>query len=234
VRRTKRLFTALLLITLAVCQVVADNAWETDFNKARAQAKESGRYMLVNFTGSDWCHWCVKLEKEVFDKPAFRQYADENLLMVMIDFPKRTHLAENLKAQNDALLHQYGIRSLPTILILSPNGDLIAKTGYQRGGPDPYVAHLKSYIDPHRAEQSVVMKRKTRAAVAKPAKPKAEIAKPAQKEPEAAKPVAEEVAVVEAVEPASVSAPVKVKRRSTRGVPRSVIKEWEAAGLLMD
>jgi thioredoxin-related protein len=86
------------------------------------------------------------LDKEVFSKAAFKDYADAELVLVEIDFPRNKEQPAELKAQNDKLAKQYGIRGFPTILVLSAEGELIEKTGYQRGGPEAYVAHIKEIL----------------------------------------------------------------------------------------
>jgi len=127
--------------------------WETDFEKASARAKEAGKYMLLDFSGSDWCGWCIKLDKEVFSKNAFQKFAKANLVCVMLDFPRAKPQSNKLKKQNKALAEKYGIRGFPTVLILSPDGDPVERTGYQRGGPEKYVEHLTEIIDKHKAKQ---------------------------------------------------------------------------------
>lgn len=120
--------------------------WMTDFEAATAKAKSENKPMLLDFTGSDWCGWCIKLDKEVFTKQSFVDYADANLVLVELDFPAKKEQTAELKAQNKALADKYKIRGYPTIVLLSSDGELIEKTGYRRGGPDKYVAHLRELL----------------------------------------------------------------------------------------
>ncbi|MCE5279719.1 MAG: thioredoxin family protein [Planctomycetaceae bacterium] len=120
--------------------------WLEDFEAAKAAAAASGKPMLVDFTGSDWCGWCIKLDNEVFSKPAFEAYARENLILVKLDFPKRKELPAAIKSQNESLSRQYGVRGFPTILLVSPDGGVIARTGYRPGGAESYVEHLKTLL----------------------------------------------------------------------------------------
>ena len=120
--------------------------WETDFEAAKDRAKAEGKPMLIDFTGSDWCGWCVKLKKEVFDHQEFKDYAAENLVLVELDFPRRKEQSEEEKAQNAKLAEKYEVRGFPTILILSDKGKEIARTGYKAGGPEAYVEHLKELL----------------------------------------------------------------------------------------
>ncbi len=120
--------------------------WIEDYNKALELAKGMNRPVLVNFTGSDWCSWCIKLSKEVFTEEVFLKYAKENLVLLKLDFPKRIPQTPEVKAANEKLSQQYKITGFPTIIMLSPEGTEIARTGYQPGGANAYIAHLKSII----------------------------------------------------------------------------------------
>lgn len=121
--------------------------WETDFDKASSNAVKNGHYMLLDFTGSDWCGWCMKLDKEVFTQKDFNNFAKTNLICVQLDFPRQKKLNKKQKEQNDKLAAKYGIRGYPTVLILSPEGELVATTGYQEGGAKKYVESLKGMIE---------------------------------------------------------------------------------------
>lgn len=120
--------------------------WHEDFARAQALAKASGKPMLLDFTGSDWCGWCIKLKQEVFDEKEFQKYAEENLILVELDFPRNKSQKPNIKEQNQKLQQQYSIRGFPTIILLDPEGNQIGKTGYQEGGPKAYVEHLKEIL----------------------------------------------------------------------------------------
>ena len=121
----------------------AGDGWETDFDAALIEANAKNKHVLVNFTGSDWCGWCIRLHKEVFSQDTFKEFAANKLVLVEIDFPNKIEQSEVLKAQNEALAKKYKIRGFPTILLLSSEGELIGTTGYQAGGPAAYIEHLK-------------------------------------------------------------------------------------------
>jgi len=130
-----------------VVEEVEVGGWVTDFGKASAKAKAEGKYMLIDFSGSDWCGWCVKLDKEVFSRKAFREYATGNLVLVLADFPRDdSKQSADLKKQNQELSKKFGVRGFPTVYILDPDGKPVAKTGYQAGGPEAYVEHVKKLI----------------------------------------------------------------------------------------
>lgn len=148
----KRIASALLAAAIvgALGAVAYGDGWETDFEKASAAAGKEGKYMLLDFSGSDWCGWCIRLDKEVFSKDEFKKFAGENLVCVLVDFPKAKEQDDALKAQNKKLAKKYGIRGIPTVIILAPDGALAGETGYQEGGPVKYIEHLKGIIDAHK------------------------------------------------------------------------------------
>jgi protein disulfide-isomerase len=131
----------------------AESEWQTNFEEATKAAKESGKYIFVNFSGSDWCGWCIRLDKEVLSKQVFSDYAKDSLVLVELDFPKRKPQSDELKKQNSGLMKTYGVSGFPTVLILSPQGDVVARTGYRRGGAEDYVKYLEGVIDKHKADK---------------------------------------------------------------------------------
>lgn len=140
------LIRLLALLLLAAPSLLAAG-WETDWDKAKAQAKELNRPILINFTGSDWCGWCIKLEQEVFSKPAFKDYAKDHLILMEVDFPRRSQ-PRSLKEQNEKLDKEFGISGYPTVYLVDAEGRKISPDiGYREGGPEAYVAHLKSLLD---------------------------------------------------------------------------------------
>lgn len=151
----RKFFVASILtvIVMLCCSKSEAINWETDFVKASATAKASGKYMLLDFSGSDWCGWCMRLEKEVFSQDAFKDFAEENLICVLVDFPRAKEQAEELKKQNLDLARKYAIKGYPTIIILSPDGKPVGITGYLQGGPWEYARHLKGIIDDYKEKQ---------------------------------------------------------------------------------
>ncbi|MCX6997836.1 MAG: thioredoxin family protein [Kiritimatiellaeota bacterium] len=141
-------YRGLLLAWLVTLGVTAKaSTWETDFAKASTDARKAGSYLLLDFSGSDWCGWCVKLEKEVFSQAEFKAYAKTNLVCVLLDFPRQKFQSKKIKEQNAALAKAYGIRGYPSVIILSPDGEVVGQTGYREGGPKKYVEYLKQLID---------------------------------------------------------------------------------------
>ena len=116
--------------------------WLTDFAKAKAQAKAEKKDLLVDFTGSDWCGWCVKLDEEVFSQDVFTASAPKDFVLVKLDYPQKTPQSAELKEQNKKLAEQYPVEGFPTILLMDAAGCVYGATGYQEGGADKYLEML--------------------------------------------------------------------------------------------
>ena len=121
--------------------------WFSNLEDAKTEAQIWKRPVFVNFTGSDWCGWCIKLEEEVFSKPEFIQYARDNLIMVRLDFPRSKPQPVEIQQYNQTIAQQFGIKGFPTILLLDMDGKEIVRTGYQYGGAPAYVQHIKELLE---------------------------------------------------------------------------------------
>ena len=143
----QKLLSILLLSLIGLhASLSAGNAWMTDYAAAKIKAASEQKPLLLEFTGSDWCPPCMRLNKEVFSQVAFLDYAAEELVIVKLDFPRKKAQSAELKAQNIALRDQFGIRGYPTVLLVNAEGKLLAQTGYRPGGAEAYVEHLKGML----------------------------------------------------------------------------------------
>ena len=106
-------------------------------------ASSEDKNILVQFTGSDWCKWCIKLNKEVFYQDDFEKYADDKLVLVKLDFPRSVPQSDAVKEYNRSVAQKYNVRGFPTILLLDKEGNVVTVTGYQPGGAKAYVDHIK-------------------------------------------------------------------------------------------
>ncbi len=122
------------------------NGWHTDFANAKQTAKQKKQLILADFSGSDWCGWCIKLEKEVFSQEIFKNWAKDNVVLFIADFPRAVAQPDNLKKQNQDLMQKYGVEGFPSVLILDADGNLIHQTGYMKGGAQVYVDKLQELI----------------------------------------------------------------------------------------
>ncbi|GAB3309987.1 hypothetical protein GCM10027348_42380 [Hymenobacter tenuis] len=129
-----------------------DLSWNTDLAVALQQAKASNKPVLVVFSGSDWCKPCIMLKQEVFDTPEFARFAQDRFVLTRFDFPrsKKNKLSAAQTKTNEqaaAQLNKEG--AFPLVLLLSPEGKVLAKTGYRPGGATTYDAHLTQLLTKH-------------------------------------------------------------------------------------
>lgn len=132
------LLPAICLSILALSTSHAAEGWNTDYQAALAQAKKENKKVMLNFTGSTWCPPCMKLAKDTFSKPEFKEFAEANLALVDLDFPVNQMQAS---AQNKELAQQYEIRGFPTLILLDSHGKEITRhVGFLPGGPNGFIA----------------------------------------------------------------------------------------------
>lgn len=141
--RTILLAISLCLLGFALPTYAKETiSWKKNYQEAVSTAKQTGKPILVLFTGSDWCSWCKKLEKEVFDTEEFSKVAGDSFVFVSLDFPMKSNQSPEEKKQNERLKKQYGVRGFPTVVILDPQEEKITSTGYLSGGGRKYGEHL--------------------------------------------------------------------------------------------
>ena len=144
--RYSLVFSLLLLLGLRGFASADDAKWTTSYDKALAQAKAENKTVLMNFTGSDWCPWCIKMDKEVLNTKEFMDYADKNLVLVEVDFPNSKPQSDEVKKQNDGLKDKYGADGFPTFILVDPDGkELGRQVGFLEGGPSAFLAKLVQF-----------------------------------------------------------------------------------------
>ena len=137
------MFKKLLALTVAAALLAPAFAaeWMSDFNAAKAKAQAEHKLILMDFTGSDWCHWCIKLRSEVLDKPEFEAYAKDKFVLMEVDVPRNMgKLTPELQAQNKQLCNQYHVNGFPTMLVVTYKGTVVGGFGGYRTMADLQVA----------------------------------------------------------------------------------------------
>ena len=145
-----RLALLAALAAFSLQATAAELTWHTDMAKALKTAQTEKKAVLVDFTGSDWCEFCIKLDNEVFATKEFAEFAAKNLVLVKADFPRKTKLAPELQKANEALRDQYAkpFQGYPTIVLVSAAGKKLGETvGYAPGsGPKAYIKELTNIL----------------------------------------------------------------------------------------
>ncbi|MFL6545752.1 MAG: thioredoxin family protein [Candidatus Udaeobacter sp.] len=122
----------------------AESGWLNDYKKAQEEAKAGNKILLLNFTGSDWCGWCIKFDRDVLSQPQFKEFARNNLVLVELDFPRVKTQSAELQKQNRQLAQQYEVVGFPTIIALNSDGQKLWEyDGYFAGGPEAFIAELE-------------------------------------------------------------------------------------------
>lgn len=127
----------------------ADLSWGTDLPKALDHAKTDKKMVLLDFTGSDWCGWCIKFDKDTLATDKFAEYAKAHLELVVVDFPNKKTQGDALKSTNAALKEKYKVEGFPTFVVLNAEGKEVGRqVGYAPGGPEAFIAKLEKLNKP--------------------------------------------------------------------------------------
>lgn len=127
--------------------------WMVDFEKAYQRSVEEGKPIMANFTGSDWCGWCIRLKKEVFDTKEFKRWADKNVILLELDYPRKMQLPPQIQEQNKGLAQAFQVSGFPTIWVFNVDRDgesqknsidPLAKSGYVRGGASAWITDIEN------------------------------------------------------------------------------------------
>ena len=141
-----KIYSSLLLAVLVITSR-AEPAWQTNFEAAKQQAKKENKALLLDFTGSDWCGFCIKLKKAVWDKPEFEKFAEKSLVLVELDFPNKKKLPAEVKKQNDQLNEKFGIGGYPTVVVLDADGKELGRMeGYEGDNAAAYIKRLEKIL----------------------------------------------------------------------------------------
>lgn len=126
--------------------------WGLDFDKAKAEAVQNHKYIVINFSGSDWCGPCIKLKRDILDTPEFLVFADKNLALVRADFPrlKKNQLDKKQTVQNEALAEKYNQEGkFPLTVLVRADGKVLKEwDGYPAGiTTDAFIQEIQSIIN---------------------------------------------------------------------------------------
>jgi protein disulfide-isomerase len=154
----KIVFLLALLINYATTNA-QDIQWHTDIKKAIEVSNKEKKPLFLFFTGSDWCGWCIRLQKEVFKTSEFMAWAKDNVVLVDLDFPRRTPQSDELKQQNAQLQQVFNIQGFPTVWFVKPtqkdgktNFEPLGSSGYLAGGPSVWIANAQTFTSKYVAD----------------------------------------------------------------------------------
>ena len=139
----KKMAMGLLACSLCWTAGADELKWMTDLPKAQAKAKAEHKWVMMDFTGSDWCPGCIALNKEIFSTAEFAKYAENNLVPVQVDFPHHKTQSAELKKANEALTDKFKIEGFPTVVFLNPDGKKVGELHGVEGGPKAFIAEFE-------------------------------------------------------------------------------------------
>ncbi|MBP6181579.1 thioredoxin family protein [Flavobacterium sp.] len=149
----KKIIIAALLFVASYTVEAQELVWETNVNKAMEISNKTKKPLMLFFTGSDWCGWCIRLQKEVLKTPEFAAWAKENVVLVELDYPRRTPQTPEIQAQNSGLQQAFGIQGFPTVYFANGtnkdgkmNFEGLGQTGYVAGGPTAWLAVADGFL----------------------------------------------------------------------------------------
>ena len=126
-----------------------DKAWTEDYHAALKAAKEAGKPLLADFTGSDWCPPCIRLHKDIFTSKEFKAWAKDKVVLLTLDYPARKEQSKQTKEQNEKLKDQYKITGFPTVIFISPEGkELGRQVGYRPMTPEAWIKRAEAALKP--------------------------------------------------------------------------------------
>lgn len=150
----KKIFLITLFLIGGLATQAQDLKWYTDVKEAIKVSNKEKKPLMLFFTGSDWCGWCIRLQNEVLKTPEFSKWAKESVVLVELDFPRRTAQSEVIKTQNNELQQVFGVQGFPTVYFANANVNKEGKinfeglgsTGYVAGGPTAWIASAESFV----------------------------------------------------------------------------------------
>ena len=142
----KKTLLTLLFILGSYAVQAQELVWNNNLKNSIEISNKTKKPLLLFFTGSDWCGWCIRLQTEVFKTPEFKKWANENVVLVELDFPRRTVLAPEITEQNNQLQQFFAVQGYPTVWFVNAtlndgkvNIDKLGNTGYLAGGPKVWL-----------------------------------------------------------------------------------------------
>jgi thioredoxin-related protein len=156
--KMKKIFLIALFLVGAFATQAQELKWYTDVREAITVSNKEQKPLLLFFTGSDWCGWCIRLQNEVLKTPEFKKWATDNVVLVELDYPRRTAQTPELKSQNNELQQAFGIQGFPTVFFTSAeskdgkvNFKGLGQTGYVAGGPSAWLTVAEGIVHPKKS-----------------------------------------------------------------------------------
>jgi len=145
-------FVSISFVSLSLAQSSADykaknEGWLGSITEAYDKSQATGKPIMANFTGSDWCGWCIKLDKSVFHRDEFKKWAKDNVVLLELDFPRRKKVPAEIQQQNADLQRAFQVRGFPTVWVFDLSKDTAGQFNVNALGKIGYTATPKEFIN---------------------------------------------------------------------------------------
>jgi thiol-disulfide isomerase/thioredoxin len=127
--------------------VATHEGWLVNVDEAYAKSKKTGKPIMANFTGSDWCGWCKRLSAAVFLTPEFKKWAAQNVILLELDFPRRKEIPQEIQAQNASLQQAFRVSGYPTVWVFDLDKDKNNQYSIRALGKTGYTPTVKEFTD---------------------------------------------------------------------------------------
>ncbi len=137
-------------INSSFTEVESELNWLTNFEQAKAQAEKQDKKILMNFSGSDWCANCMRIDKTLFQTEEFKNYAKKNLVLLKVDFParKKNALSKEQQNHNDKLADKYNKKGMfPNVVIVDSKGEVLGNMNHPLNSTSDYINNIKEIIE---------------------------------------------------------------------------------------
>ncbi len=141
--------TLLVLLFLFAITTINAQEWKTNLEEAKVMAKEENKAIVLVFQGSDWCAPCIKLDQEIWSTNEFKKLAENELVMLKADFPrkKKNKLVLEQAQHNNSLAEKYNPNGhFPLVVVLNNSGEVLGTTGYKKTTPSAYYNELNAFL----------------------------------------------------------------------------------------
>jgi len=151
----KKILSILFFTTvMSINSFAQELTWHTNMGEASEIAIKEDKPVLMFFTGSDWCGWCIRLQNQVLKTEDFETWAKENVVLVELDFPRRKKLERSIQIQNQQLQQLFKVRGYPTVVFAVPEktekGKMslknLGQTGFVKGGAEKWLEVANTII----------------------------------------------------------------------------------------
>ncbi len=146
----------LLCLSFVISLAAKEPPFLDNYDQAMEMAAKSKKTLFMVFLGSDWCPWCQKMNREIFEDPDFLKETENLFVFLRLEYPRSQTLSHDIQTQNERLKNSYRVSRFPTVILVDPKKGEIARLGYLPGGGKAYAEELKSLLSDYNEVKSAL------------------------------------------------------------------------------